>query len=384
MILHIDMDAFFASVEQSSNPALRGIPIAVTGAATRSVIITSSYEARKFGIRTGMTVPEAKKLYPKITIVIANFSKYASTSRKIMEIFRKYGETEVFSVDEAFLDIGANDPFFIATKIKGEIMQMFNITCSVGVGKNKYIAKLASGINKPNGFFVATSLSDIKDISIKEVCGIGNKNFKKLMLLGVKTVGNFVETSDEILKSVMGISGIRLKMALKGEWNEPVKSVSEEPKSVGHSMTLPKDIWYKEEIKKAVFQLSEKIAHDLRHYNRSCRKILLHIRYKNFESFSLTKCFLQPTNHELEIFKYCMELIETVKLKKSIRLLGIVATNLIIPSQLTLFQRETEMYLKAIDKIRDRWGFDAITWGALINKYNHKSPISPAWRPEKP
>ncbi|GAB4437831.1 MAG: DNA polymerase IV [bacterium] len=383
MILHIDMDAFFASVEQASNPELRGRPIAVAGSAKRAVIITSSYEARRFGVKTGMMVWEAKKACPHIQIVVANFEKYASTSREIMNIFRKYGVTEAFSVDEAFIDIGNQDPFLTARSIKEEIRKRFNITCSVGVGVNKDIAKLVSGINKPDGYFHVTSLDDIKDLSIKEICGIGRKNFKKLRLLAINTIEEFVNTRDEVLRNTMGIHGIRLKLALKGELTDTVNPEPVTPKSVSNSMTLPHDVWHKGEVELALFQLCEKVGFRLRRNNLWGRRVALYVRYKDFESFSLDRKYYDYTNDEIEIFERVKSLLEDIKLTKPIRLFGVTVTDLASATQATLFDNERLRRIEALDKIRERWGYGAITWGMLANKFNHKPPISPAWRPEK-
>jgi len=383
MILHIDMDAFFASVEQSSNPKLKNRPIAVAGSEKRSVIVTSSYEARHFGVKTGMTVSEAKRLCPKLIIVIANFEKYASTSCKIMEIFKKYGVTEVFSVDEAFIDIGSASPSTIANSIKKEIKQQFGITCSIGVGKNKTIAKLASGINKPDGYFVADSFDKIKNLSVEEVCGIGKKSYNKLRLFSINTIEEFVKAEDHTLRKVLGIHGIRLKLALLGELVETVNPQSPMPKSVSNSMTLPKDIWEWSDIELALFQLSEKVAFRLRCYNLWGRRISLYVRYKDFEGFAIDKKYYQYTNSEQEIYQRARDLLKDIRLIKPIRLLSVSVTDLSLANQLSFFNNNSLRCLEAIDNIRQKWGFNAITWGILLKKYNHKPPISPAWRPEK-
>ncbi len=383
MILHIDMDAFFASVEQASNPKLKGVPIAVAASKNRSVIVTSSYEARRFGVKTGMTVPEGKRLCPSLVIVVANFEKYASTSAKIMDIFKKHGVTEVFSVDEAFIDIGDQDPVAVSSQIKDEIKKRFGITCSVGVGINKDIAKLASGIKKPDGYFQVTSFNDIKHLSIKEVCGIGRKNYKKLRLASIENLEDFVNAKDEVLKKIMGIHGIRLKLALKGEISDRVNPEPPTPKSVSNSMTLPHDVWHKGEIEVALMQLCEKVGFRLRCNNLWGRKVVLYVRYNDFESFGLEKRYYQYTNDDVEIFRRTTALLEEVRLTKPVRLFSVAVTELAPAKQATLFDEEKTKRMKAIDIIKQRWGVDAITWGILVNKYNHKPPISPAWRPEK-
>lgn len=383
MILHIDMDAFFASVEQASNPNLKNRPIAIASSEKRGVIITSSYEARAYGVKTGVNVFEAVKLYPQIIIVPANFEKYVSTSEKIIDIFKRYGVTEVFSVDEAFIDIGNNDPIEISNNIKREIKRDFDITCSVGVGINKDIAKIASGINKPDGFYWVKSFDQIKDIPIKEVCGVGKKNSQKLALFSVKTIGDFVNLRDEVLRSIMGINGIRLKMALQGLLIDRVNEDVSVPKSVGNSMTLPENIWRREDIELTLFQLSEKVSYRLRKQNLWGKKVVLYVRFGDFSSISLNKRYYEYTNCEKEIYNRAKEIISDVKLIEPIRLLGITVTDLAPAVQLKFFNFENKERISAIDRIRERWGFSAVTWGVLAKRFKHKPPISPAWRPEK-
>lgn len=383
MIMHIDMDAFFASVEQASNPKLKNKPIAVSSSSERGVIITSSYEARKYGVKTGLSVFEATKLCPHLIIIPGNFQKYVSTSKKIIDIFRKYGVTEVFSIDEAFIDIGDNDPIEISRKIKEEIKKNFDITCSIGVGVNKDIAKLASNINKPNGFFWVKNYDQIIDIPINEVCGIGKKNSQKLALLSIRVIGDFINAKDEILRSIMGIQGIKLKMALKGLLVDRIKEEFNQPKSLSNSMTLPKDIWKKEEIDIALFQLSEKIGYRLRKNNLAGRKILLHIRFFDFTSVTVDKKYYEYTNDDQEIYNKVQEILSGIQISKPVRLLGITVADLSKPVYQSFFDNRNRKRIEAIDKVRERWGFSAITWGILGKRFGHKPPISPAWRPEK-
>ncbi|MCX7991222.1 MAG: DNA polymerase IV [Proteobacteria bacterium] len=384
MILHIDMDAFFASVEQASNPRLKNQPVAVASSEKRGVIITSSYEARKYGVKTGFTIFEAQRVCPHIKIVPANFEKYVSTSKKIIEIFKKQGITEVFSIDEAFIDIGDKNPLIVSDQIKKDIKKNFSITCSVGVGVNKDIAKLASGINKPDGFYWVKSFDQIKDIPIKEVCGIGKKISGKLALISVKTINDFVNIKNEVLRSIMGIGGIRLKMALLGELFEKVNPESVIPKSVSNSMTLPQNIWKKEDIDIALFQLSEKVAYRLRKQGLGGKRIGVYVRFGDFTSISIDRRYYEYTSDEQEIFKRAKNIINNLALNKPIRLLGISVTELSPAVQIQIFNENKKERIEAIDRIRERWGFSAITWGVLAKRFKHKPPISPAWRPEKP
>ena len=197
-ILLIDMDSFFASVEQQSNPALRGKPIAVVGSKKRTVITTSSYEARRFGVKTGMNMWEAKKLCPHLIFVVGDNRKYAHTCEGLEKIYSSYtSEVEVYSIDEAFLDITGScslfgSPLEIGKKIKQRIKKEFGLNSTVGIGPNKLIAKLASDLSKPDGLMFMTPETIhgvLEKLPVKELWGIGKMTMKKLNFLGIYTCG---------------------------------------------------------------------------------------------------------------------------------------------------------------------------------------------------
>lgn len=384
MILHVDMDAFFASVEQATNPALKGLPIAVAGAKKRTVITTASYEARKYGVKTGMMVEQGLKLCPNLKVVIANFKKYEATSTEIMEILKCYGVVEVYSVDEAFMDIGRQNPLKIVENFKKEIMRRFNITCSVGVGENKLLAKLASGLRKPDGFFWIKDISDIYDLPVSEICGIGKRTARKLAIAGIISIKDFINAPFSKIKRIMGINGIRTLYFLRGDLKDYVRPFEDKPKSIGNSMTFDRDLFHKEEIDKALFQLAEKVGYRLRKEALEAKHLTLIIRYKDFYTFSLEHGQNMPFYEDKEIFLIAKKLIDSIELEKPIRLLGISVSRLYPSIQKRLFEdtKREECY-KIIDKIREKWGFDIITWGIVKDKYLHNKPISPAWRPNK-
>lgn len=383
MILHVDMDAFFASVEQATNPSLKGLPIAVAGAKKRTVITTASYEARKYGVKTGMTIEQALKLCPNLKIVVANFKKYEATSVEIMELLKCYGIVEVYSIDEAFIDIGKQNPLKIVSDFKKEIMRKFRITCSVGVGENKLLAKLASGLRKPDGFFWVKNLADIYNLSVSEINGIGKRTARKLSLIGIESIKDFINAPFYKIKKIMGISGIRILYLLRGDLKDYVKSYEDKPKSIGNSMTFDRDLFHKEEIYKALFQLAEKVGYRLRKECLEARHLSLIIRYRDFYTFSLEHTQNMSFNEEKEIFSIVRKLIDSINLDRPVRLLGVSVSRLLPHIQKKLFESNREECYEAIDKIREKWGFDIITWGVVKDKYFHNKPISPAWRPNK-
>lgn len=219
-ILHIDMNAFFAAVEQQSDPALRDKPVAVIGSGARTIITTCSYEARAFGVKTGMTVYEAKRLCPTLIMVVGNNRKYTDTSTGIINIFRDYTPlVEVFSIDEAFLDVSGCLKIFgsairISMLIKACIYQKYGLTCSVGIAPNKLLAKLASDMQKPDGLTIIApdKISEtLEELPIEELCGIGSKTQQKLNMLGITTCGQLGRFPVKTLKKRFGIIGERLQ-----------------------------------------------------------------------------------------------------------------------------------------------------------------------------
>ena len=219
LIMHIDMNAFFAAVEQQSNPALRGRPLAVVGSQQRTIILTASYEARAFGVKTGMTLLEARQKCPQLQLVAANNRLYTHVSAQIIQIFQDYTPlVEVFSIDEAFLDVSGSLKIFgsverIAYLIKSRIKARLGLTCSVGVAPNKLLAKLASDMQKPDGltFIRADQVSaTLEELPIGELCGIGRSTETKLNALGIYTCGQLGRFSAATLKGRFGVIGERL------------------------------------------------------------------------------------------------------------------------------------------------------------------------------
>ena len=207
-VMHIDMNSFFASVEQAANPNLKGKPIIVTGSQQRTVVLTASYEARKFGVKTGMMLHEAKRLCPALIMVPADNRKYTHTSSQIMKMMQDYTpEVEVFSIDEAWLDVTHSLGIFgsaenIAYQIKSRIRHQFDITCSIGIAPNKLLARLASEMQKPDGLTIITP-EDVSRIletmPIKELCGIGKKTERQLNLMGIRTCGELGRCDEQRL-----------------------------------------------------------------------------------------------------------------------------------------------------------------------------------------
>ena len=398
IVMHCDMNAFFASVEQQANPELQGKPIAVVGGSGRTVITTSSYEARAFGVKTGMAKWEALRCCPQLIIVVGDNKKYTYTSARIVEMMKEYTpQVEVFSIDEAWLDVTHSLSIFgsperIAYLLKARIKESFGITCSIGIAPNKLLAKLASDLHKPDG------LTTIKpeDVSrtlermpIKELCGIGRKMERHLNLMSIYTCGELGRCDESRLTRKFGIIGSRLKQMGLGIDDSPVAPIEEddEVKSVGHSMTLRQDVSKREDILKYLLQLSEMVGRRARRYGVSGRTITLHIRFADFYSnFGKQNTLRSYIKQSSDIFKAAVAILDTTELLQPVRQLGVKLSNLSYESeQLSLFRDEQRKIdaIRAMDSVNDRFGAFKVTFGSLLTAEDKGSHvISPAWRPE--
>ena len=393
-ILLIDMDSFFASVEQQANPALRGKPIAVIGSKKRTVITTASYEARKFGVKTGMNMWEAKKLCPHLIFVVGDNRKYAHTCAGLEKIYSSYtSEVEVYSIDEAFLEITASrslfgSPLEIGQKIRQRIKKEFGLNASVGIGPNKLIAKLACGLSKPNGLMMMTPETIpgiLEKLPVKELWGIGKKTTQKLNSLGIYTCGQLGRTPASFMRAQFGIVGERLRLMGMGIYSSEVDSEGQEAKSVGHSMTLPHDIWHEKDIRAYILKLSEMVGSRARRYSLMGNVISVTVRYKTFETFS-RQSRISRTNDTHIIYNNAIRIIKGIKLKAPIRLLGISISGLTEserPEQLHLLQEHSKRrdLLRAMDSINERYGGTTLSWAGYMPCRSRKPVISPAWRP---
>ncbi len=395
-ILHIDMNAFFAAVEQQSDPTLRGKPIAVTGSGARTIITTSSYEARAFGVKTGMTVYEAKQLCPQLIQVVGNNRKYTDTSTGIINVFRDYTPAvEVFSIDEAFLDVTGSLKIFGSAKrismlIKAHIYQKYGLTCSVGIAPNKLLAKLASDMQKPDGLTVIAPdrISEtLEKLPIEELCGIGSRTQQQLNLLGITTCGQLGRFPVKTLKKRFGIIGEKLQRMGLGIDDSPVtpSSGNEKVKTVGHSTTLPHDIDSHDAICRWLLRLAEMVGRRARRYDVAGRTVTLTIRYSDFTTFSRQETGNDHLSQSHEIYHAAVAILDRLALEQPIRLLGVRLSNLRQRgSQYHLFPevRKYEQLTEAVDTVNERFGSFSVTYGSSLDHQKNAKVISPAWRPE--
>jgi len=393
IILCSDMDAFFASVEQKANPRLKGKPIGVIGGGLRTIITTASYEARRFGVKTGMNIREAKIACPHLILVIANNARYTHTCRGLEEIYRRFTpDVEIYSVDEAFLDITTTHHLFggpeeIGRSIKKSVKEVFGINCTVGIAPNILLAKLISDVAKPDGlkWIKPDEVQGfIENIPVKELWGIGAKIAERLAVLGLKTCGELGRVPVGLLRNKFGIYGETLKAMGQGICRRPVQTKTEDAKSIGHSMTLPKDIRERKEIEEYLMLLSEKVGRRARKHRYVGKTVALIIRYSDFETFSRQRAMGKFTNDTHDIYKCVLKILDGIRLKDKIRLLGVSLSTLIDDlCQIPLIQEERKRraVLQAMDYVNDKFGEFKLTWAPSITRQEGSGVISPSWKP---
>ena len=397
--MHVDMNAFFASVEQRCNPALRGKPIAVIGSAKRTVVTTASYEARKFGVKTGMNKFEAKRACPSLILVIGDNKKYIDASVRILEVLKSFSPmVEAYSIDEAFIDItGCLTPFgspeALARAVKERIREGVGLTCSIGIAPNKLLAKLASDMQKPDGLVIIDEAGTsrlLEDLPVNELWGIGPRFTEPLGRLGVRTCGQLGRFPASILRERFGIIGERLRLMGQGIYSSAGVPIGqkEEAKGVGHSTTLPADTAEKGVIKRYLLKLSEMVGARAREHNLKGSKVCLTVRYPDFYTFSRQKTLASHTNDTRAIYAAALAVLEAMRLRTAVRLLGISISGLAKGGgQMALFEqdRRREKLLEAMDEVNRSFGDYTVTWGTLLDEGGQSEDdtgvISPAWRP---
>ena len=369
-ILHLDMNAFFASVEQAANPSLRGKPIVVGGGIKKgSVVAAASYEAKSYGIKNGMATWDARKLCPNLVVVIGDMTKYVYTSKVITRMLIDYTDlVEVFSIDEAFVDITDTKERFggeiaLAHDIKRRIKKRFGLTCSIGIGPNKLMAKLAGELQKPDGLVILKREDipeKIKDVAVKELCGVGRKIEVYLAELGIKTIGDLNKYPREKLVKRFGIAyGEQLWQMGQGNGSTTVLPYyhETEAKSMGHSYTLPKFTKDIAEVKGYLLRLSEQIGRRLRRDNYRGNVIHASLGFGDYKYWGRQRKIEDYVNDGYKIFKVAEGIIDNFS--EPIRFVGVSVSNLIHNlDQICIFESDEKKKaaLRAMDEVNDRFG----------------------------
>ncbi len=384
-IIHLDMDAFYASVEILDNPSLAGKPVIVGGSSNRGVVSAASYEARKYGVHSAMPVVTAKKQCPNGIFLPVRMSRYKEISSRIMAIFRTYTPlVEPISLDEAFLDVTDSTKLFgpaeeIAKEIKMRVQKETGLTVSAGVAASKLLAKIASDQEKPDGLTVVPPGQEqnfLAALPIKRLWGVGKATRKSLSLMNINTIGDITNLSMALLTSAFGKQGEHLFLASRGiDEREviPERTI----KSVGHEETFAIDLVKMKKIKKELLFLTTKVGKRLRNYGMAGKTITLKVKYNDFKQITRSRTLASATNDDRKIFHESCSLLERSEAgKRPVRLLGISLSNLTEGTemrQISLFEEEktgrkrSELY-EAVDTIGNRFGPEAIKPGTLIEK----------------
>ncbi len=394
--MHIDMDAFFASVEQQVNPGLRRKPIAVTGSGKRTVITCPSYEAREYGVKTGMSVGEARRLCPSLIFVPGCSQRYVDTCTNLAQLYSQYSPlVEVYSVDEVFIDVTGTTHLFgrpadIAGEIKEKIRDTYGITASVGIAPNKLVAKIAGDMKKPDGLVVVESHQEVKnmfeDLPVGKVTGIGSRIEKRLGNMGIKTCGELGRAPVGVLKDEFGVVGERLHFMGLGIDHRPVVPMGQQPaaKSVGHSMTLDRNVGDAGALKSHILKLSEMVGRRLRRAGCRGRTVKLKLRYADFSSIAKRKTLKRYINDGLDISRVASSILRSWRLRDEVRMVGVSISNLVETNQIPLFSEDKKKrdVIHALDTINDKFGEFSVFRGVLMKSQPSSDTISPAWRPE--
>lgn len=379
-IMHVDMDAFFASVEQRDDPALQGKPVIVGGKSRRSVVATASYEARAFGVHSAMPLSQAKRLCPHGCFVAPRFEAYREASDAIHQVMLHYADAyEPISLDEAFLDIsgmGNQYPTLgaIGRAIKEEIRSAVHLTASVGIAPNKFLAKMASDMKKPDGLCIipyGREREVLAPLPVRRLWGVGEVTEKKLLVAGFRTIADIQEAPLEKLSALLGNQGPLLKDLSFGIDDRPVVS-SRQVKSIGDESTYEYDLTDRQKIDREIAIHSDIVAQRLRRHDLAARTISLKIRFASFKTIMRSLSLEEGTNLQETIDSTCQTLLSRIPLTEGIRLIGVTASNLGAPLSIpSLFSDEEDKRsraAKAMDSIQQKYGRKALQKGFWLEE----------------
>jgi DNA polymerase IV len=401
-ILHLDLDAFYASVEQLADPSLRGRPVIVGGLGRRGVVAAASYEARRYGVHSAMPMGRARRACPDGIFLAPRFDAYGEASESVMAILRAATPmVEPLALDEAFLDVGGARRLHgsapeIAMMLRRRIKDETGLVASVGVASTKFVAKLASDLAKPDGMLVVeagTEIDFIHPLEVRRLWGVGPKTGERLAQLGIRTIGDLAALPEETLVHALGESHGHHLYSLA--WNRDDRPVqpSREVKSVGHEETFPTDITDRETLEREVLRMSERVAERLRDGRRAGRTVQLKLRYKSFRTITRSRTLPERTNLAADIAGVARALLDAVEIGDGIRLLGVAMQQLRdvdahdgddnASDQLPLdmdggaacgSDSRRRAVEDSMDAVRRRFGDDAVGAAALLDRGAHAEP----------
>ncbi len=393
-ILHVDMDAFFASVEQVRDPALRGKPLIIGGTKddTRGVVSTASYEARKYGVHSAMPIIRARELCPHGIFIRGHFERYSAASKAVMAVLETVSPlVQVASIDEAYVDVSGSQRLFggddaIAAYIKSEIRKRTNLPCTIGITPNKLVSKVASDEGKPDGYIrVATGeeRAFLAPLALRKLPGAGPRTCATLESLGVLTIGQLAAIPLSMLERLFGVqTAVTLQRAAQGVAATKVESRGL-PKSIGRETTFEKDLLDWEQIERTLAYLTERCVYRVRENGLEARRVTLKVRYGDFQTHTFARTLPRPTCIDAEITEALRELIPKGKTRRErVRLVGVTLSMLRHNQhQLQLFDGEQaekwERVWKKADEVRGKLGFEYLRSGKSMELGREVKLVTP-------
>lgn len=405
-VFHVDMDAFFVSVEELFDPSLKGKPVVVGGQRhERGVVSAASYEARKFGVHSAMPLRTAAKLCPQATFVSGHPDRYRAYSEKVHTVLQSFSpQVEMVSIDEAYLDMTGTErlhgpPLFAAHKLHQKMKTETDLNCSIGIGTSRLVAKICSGKAKPHGMLYVVPGQEAKflaPLDVREVPGVGKVTEQKLQSLGILTVGDVAKLEDRFLDEHLGKWGLALAGKARGQdagaWFEGAIGESEAAKSISHEHTYNQDTASVPEIEATLMRLCEMVARRLRDQQFHARTLQLKLRYKDFTTITRAHTLDAPTQLDNEIFRHIHRIFHSNWQRgREIRLLGVQASSLELEGQaaqgdlLESQSREKwQQALSAVDRVRDKYGETSITLATgMKGGFRERTHENPAALPGK-
>ena len=381
-VLHVDMDAFYASVELRDRPELVGTPVVVAGGGNRGVVLSATYEARTFGVHSAMPSSRARRLCPNATFLEPHHHEYSNVSKNVMAIFSSITpEVEPLSLDEAFLDVSGatrrlGTPTHIGELIRTRVQDEQGITCSVGIAATKFVAKLSSGLCKPDGLLVVPVdevIDFLHPLQIGALWGVGDKTEETLTRLGLRTVADLAHTPVGTLERALGPAAGRHLWELAWGRDERVVVPDAAEKSISRDRTFDVDVDDPEIIRRELLRLSQSVASQLRHADLAARTVSIKIRFADFSTISRSRTLSHPTDIAHDVYSTAITLYEALGLDRArLRLVGVKAEGLMdgsrVARQLT-FDEQPEAWRqaeRAADQAAERFGRGAVRPASLV------------------
>lgn len=375
MILLIDMDAFFASVHQAEDDSLKGRPVLIGGdpEKRRGVVTTASYEARAMGVKPPVPLWKALQICPDGVVIPPDFSLYHRYSSKVIEILLKYSlVVEQASIDEAYVDVAGSVSLFgspetIARKIKADIFDSLGLQCSIGIGENKLLAKMAAEMCKPNGLMVLKK-EEVPEVlwplPVRELYGVGPKTAEKLKAMRILTIGDLARMSETEVKSSLGNYGVYLRNSARGEGSTQVDPEPRQPKSIGQQTTLPKDVYSAEGVRSILRQQAVEVCRRLRRSELACTIVRVGIKDRYFRYYTRQRKLDEATSDPNLVHRTAMGLVEAHFPPEGIRMIGVTAAGLV--------KKEPDVIGSLIDKVEGRFGRGSLTLG-IVKDFGEKT-----------